>query len=94
MRGKDAAAGDGLGSVGITPAHAGKSVAPPSRTLPVGDHPRTCGEKTSLFIGRRIDKGITPAHAGKRQSFFPFCQYLRDHPRTCGEKALGIDQGM
>ena len=74
MRGKAEAITSASGSMGITPAYAGKSV----RTLDmqrhtVGSPPRMRGKVTvaalAIFGG-----GITPAYAGKRLSveFEPF----------------------
>ena len=49
------------------------------------DHPRLCGEKTTLRTVVQCDAGITPAYAGK--SFKGECSGSdkRDHPRLCGE---------
>ena len=45
MRGKVTMPDGVVSTLGITPAHAGKSVELLDRTRPERDHPRTCGEK-------------------------------------------------
>ena len=65
MRGKDAAAGDGLGSVGITPAHAGKSKRVEQALGVHRDHPRTCGEKGHRQTLDAICMGSPPHMRGK-----------------------------
>ena len=50
------------------------------------DHPRLCGEKTTLRTVVQCDAGITPAYAGKRDSDDNINSELEDHPRLCGEK--------
>ena len=50
MRG-EAAAGAGTGkNPGITPAHAGRSLAYQIRVKMKGDHPRACGEKIATWM--------------------------------------------
>ena len=46
MRGKVNAHRHEPDGAGITPAHAGKSAADMVGWMPMGDHPRACGEKT------------------------------------------------
>ena len=49
MRGKAARSSCGLLSRGITPAYAGKRETPKGCVEHGGDHPRLCGEKSSIF---------------------------------------------
>ena len=75
-------------SMGITPAHAGKSSVAWQGRPAEEDHPRTRGEK---FILVQIDcrcSRITPAHAGKSADIPGFPHLSKDHPRTRGEKDI------
>ena len=45
MRGKVYDSAGDVGSYGITPAYAGKSICNPLMILKMKDHPRLCGEK-------------------------------------------------
>ena len=70
----------------ITPAYAGKRRGFSYTQLHGKDHPRTCGEKESVFPRQTLSEWITPAHAGKRKFKASCICIRRDHPRTCGEK--------
>ena len=74
----------------ITPAYAGKSPGNICTGRLCQDHPRLCGEKTTLRTVVQCDAGITPAYAGK--SFKGECSGSdkRDHPRLCGEKISNL----
>ena len=86
MRGKGSRITKASVRIGITPAYAGKSAAYEQRCRTLEDHPRLCGEKTSVLVMRAESPRITPAYAGK-SSFLPAVGHLpRDHPRLCGEK--------
>ena len=50
---------------GITPAHAGKSIAPRAAVHEVRDHPRPCGEKWYAFSNRSALAGSPPPMRGK-----------------------------
>ena len=50
---------------GITPAHAGKSMASRSSRLAAWDHPRACGEKQVIMWLHIIRKGSPPRMRGK-----------------------------
>ena len=81
--------------LGITPACAGKSSAPPRCIRRSRDHPRVCGEKQKLIFEITMESRITPAYAGKRDRPRSGPGTTRDHPRVCGEKCLdGIAHGM
>ena len=49
----------------ITPAHAGKSIRAHNQAAVAGDHPRTCGEKTTRPPPRRTRRGSPPHMRGK-----------------------------
>ena len=59
---------------GITPAHAGKSFASGFVCHPFGDHPRTCGEKSSGCRMYSVVPGSPPHMRGKVQKI---CQRYR-----------------
>ena len=50
---------------GITPAYAGKSQTYCFRSFLPGDHPRVCGEKSSLFKTAALSTGSPPRMRGK-----------------------------
>ena len=91
MRGKVICQLYRFGAIGITPAHAGKSAAPPFRLFNHGDHPRACGEKQGRDLNLHCRVRITPAHAGKRRIPRGPSGRNRDHPRACGEKAMWVN---
>ena len=72
----------------ITPAQAGKSVAPRQKRSALWDHPRVGGEKLVFHVGQRGQRGSPPRGRGK--VFDPyFLEYgSKDHPRVGGEKLL------
>ena len=53
------------GTIGITPAHAGKSCIPKALRAIFWDHPRTCGEKAAIFRAVCVPKGSPPHMRGK-----------------------------
>ena len=65
MRGKAKTCVYSTIKMGITPAHAGKSVAHVPDPVGVGDHPRTCGEKYALIAKKGLRKGSPPHMRGK-----------------------------
>ena len=85
MRGKVNTFKSDYFSIGITPAHAGKSLEVYlKKSVLTGSPPHMRGKVESNAYSSSFN-GITPAHAGKSPlSHFSFPLY-RDHPRTCGE---------
>ena len=65
MRGKARQRGGQQPTPGITPAHAGKRFRGIETDYSWGDHPRTCGEKFIIQIGRRRKPGSPPHMRGK-----------------------------
>ena len=65
MRGKAVWAVEHGYNVGITPAHAGKSLLPFRNLLLWGDHPRACGEKRRARTSRWTPRGSPPRMRGK-----------------------------
>ena len=87
MQGKEVKALLHFNRVGITPAHAGKSMTLPSIANIRGDHPRVCGEKIFVDDWLRHILGSPPHMRGKGNDNVGICRNCRDHPRTCGEKS-------
>ena len=73
---------------GITPACAGKTGHLHACEPPAGDHPRVCGENSSVPERKSISSRITPACAGKTNGPCPPRDREQDHPRVCGENGL------
>ena len=65
MRGKDTLRYILRFLVGITPAHAGKSLRPLVQPLPARDHPRACGEKETENVSTHHRIGSPPRMRGK-----------------------------
>ena len=65
MRGKGVLQNISLQLLGITPAHAGKSIPNAARMLSGRDHPRACGEKG--YVTKKFDDetGSPPRMRGK-----------------------------
>ena len=75
-------------NVGITPAHAGKSVKGLYYFLFVKDHPRTRGEKLFSSHAHLYPVGSPPHTRGKVTFNGKPVLDTQDHPRTRGEKTL------
>ena len=71
MRGKVLLYADGLPQLGITPAHAGKSVSAEINRTGKKDHPRTCGEKYLIFCIDFVFVGSPPRMRGKAAASHP-----------------------
>ena len=71
---------------GITPACAGRRLCNASAVRLVEDHPRVCGEKSTVRCAG-LHPRITPACAGRRKIVADYLELGRDHPRVCGEKS-------
>ena len=65
MRGKVTVSKLEYKTLGITPAHAGKSLRRLIRSLIHGDHPRACGEKGILDGAQIFGMGSPPRMRGK-----------------------------
>ena len=65
MRGKVSSVTNIAIQIGITPAYAGKSKIQNRQHIPVQDHPRLCGEKTTqTYFGIKYE-GSPPPMRGK-----------------------------
>ena len=65
MRGKEIWHNLAPAQIGITPAHAGKSVEKAKEQAENQDHPRTCGEKVQTLLYTDVQKGSPPHMRGK-----------------------------
>ena len=65
MRGKVATLASVVGMARITPAYAGKSLKGKRPLYEDMDHPRLCGEKSTLSIMASSDLGSPPPMRGK-----------------------------
>ena len=68
MRGKAILILKAYGGDGITPAHAGKSMIRFQCSPCRRDHPRTCGEKNSVFFSKYLAMGSPPHMRGKESA--------------------------
>ena len=64
MRGTRPPTGDSPKSVGIIPAYAGNTDGVRTGFIPLGDHPRVCGEHLPSGNGWRSPKGSSPRMRG------------------------------
>ena len=74
----------------ITPAHAGKRPFRPTVVVAGEDHPRACGEKSSLLWALSRIQGSPPRMRGKVNSECLPEIVDGDHPRACGEKYAAL----
>ena len=88
MRGKGQLAAVDLHLVGITPAHAGKSLHSSHLHSSPRDHPRTCGEKSGepLYIFRHL--GSPPHMRGKEERVRKEVQKEGITPAHAGKRIL------
>ena len=77
---------------GITPAHAGKSQFRQPDCGMCKDHPRTCGEKFSVFILYAIIIGSPPHMRGKVKRYMDEQQQLGITPAHAGKSLLPSKQ--
>ena len=90
MRGKVVKAFVVAFCIGITPAHAGKSENRAVVMNFIGDHPRTCGEKTVRlsFLACRV--GSPPHMRGKGYIFATACVLIGITPAHAGKSCCSI----
>ena len=86
MRGKAVIIGNwGLG-LRITPAYAGKRLPPVQRSSPSRDHPRVCGEKSSLSSASLHGPGSPPRMRGKAEYYSAALAQNRITPAYAGKR--------
>ena len=66
-RGKPRPSANGTRTMGLIPAHAGKTSRRRCRRSPDGAHPRSRGENVGLLKGDQIQAGSSPLTRGKRR---------------------------
>ncbi len=74
------------GSIGITPACAGKRPTTPDAELPVQDHPRVCGEKLYMTLLSRTALGSPPRVRGKGMMISRHFMTVRITPACAGKR--------
>ena len=65
MRGEDSLESKNIDPVGITPAHAGRSLCRAIKAASNRDHPRACGEKREKKLGKYTAGGSPPRMRGE-----------------------------
>ena len=65
MRGKGITLKTSWDKTRITPAHAGKRFPDLTQLVHRGDHPRACGEKSTVFTTLEVHQGSPPRMRGK-----------------------------
>ena len=70
---------------GIIPACAGSTGGVRTGLIPLGDHPRMCGDHPLTVENLANGIGIIPACAGSTMKLIEMLAVSRDHPRMCGE---------
>ena len=88
MRGEAPSAPESEMWLGITPAHAGRSLLECDVLHLDKDHPRACGEKLSLSSHHKYSTGSPPRMRGEVTRLCGRGHNNRDHPRACGEKLV------
>ena len=73
--------------LGITPAHAGKSLYRDERRAGNQDHPRTCGEKRRAALQSATSRGSPPHMRGKALQSVPTSVQARITPAHAGKSA-------
>ena len=68
MRGKPLLCGASSPHIRITPAHAGKTLLPPTNNRYLTDHPRACGENLSSSTPNALISGSPPRMRGKQNT--------------------------
>ena len=72
--------------IGITPAHAGKSLVPSDEMSKAWDHPRACGEKVFKKKYLTAYIGSPPRMRGKVAIFFHCLLWIRITPAHAGKR--------
>ena len=88
MRGKAKCSSTNAKSKGITPAHAGKSPAAIKNLLKLQDHPRACGEKSSIRKTTPAYPGSPPRMRGKVEIVKEIAMKVRITPAHAGKRGV------
>ena len=74
--------------IGITPAYAGKSLRKQNEQRYFEDHPRLCGEKSSMTIVFFLLAGSPPPMRGKASRSRRFCSLTGITPAYAGKREV------
>ena len=85
MRGKQNRGAGACQGRRITPAHAGKTMAPGARCGSMTDHPRACGENKIGALELAKDDGSPPRMRGKHTRLRRWCGQRRITPAHAGK---------
>ena len=85
VRGKVIIPNETMFRTGITPACAGKRKGGVLKKGQVGDHPRMCGEKTSILRLHHVFQGSPPHVRGKVDEVLPGDTFDRITPACAGK---------
>ena len=88
MRGKVSVKLDALATAGITPAYAGKRYCLKDRLTRSEDHPRLCGEKSSMDAPHAVLSGSPPPMRGKDCRSADNVQRIRITPAYAGKRSI------
>ena len=88
-RGKDLRAAVLYAALGITPAHAGKSIRTHVSSRSQGDHPRPRGEKPPRMTSAAWRRGSPPPTRGKEFILVEYDPNKRITPAHAGKRAVG-----
>ena len=89
MRGKLGQCGRSVADAGITPADAGKTAAAVKKLALCQDHPRGCGENSTITLSCRKSIGSPPRMRGKLADERDFDVIFRITPADAG-KTLSV----
>ena len=90
-RGKRDTIWQGISTVGLIPAWAGKTITRRSKRRPSPAHPRVGGENACSLITRLSRSWLIPAWAGKTSSRSVHSSSSGAHPRVGGENNGGLN---
>ena len=76
-----------LFSVGITPAHVGKTSPKPRIRISAGDHPRSCGKDKTSNPRKRINGGSPPLVRERQGTTLNRLAHIRITPARAGKTA-------
>ena len=85
MRGKEGLFAGNQGEERITPAYAGKSITGYWNLVAVEDHPRLCGEKSSIHTLGKKQSGSPPPMRGKEGKLENLTDSVRITPAYAGK---------
>ena len=82
------------GKLGITPACAGRRPSTAATAFSVQDHPRVCGEKTSITLISTIRRGSPPRVRGEEYMQHASKNFYRITPACAGRSVATLAAGL